>query len=163
MQKTFISPEKASQLASKYKLPLFLYSQEVLVSKVKMLLDAANGFHVSYAMKANSNSHILSILRHSGIQHVDVVSPGEIMKALKNGYLPQNILYTENFIDADELDYALSIGVTLNIGALDTLDHFRSKLEGRKIFIRLNPNKGAGENYKVITGGPESKFGISED
>jgi diaminopimelate decarboxylase len=31
------------------------------------------------------------------------------------------------------------------------------------VFIRINPNKGAGEHYKMVTGGPESKFGISED
>jgi diaminopimelate decarboxylase len=42
-------------------------------------------------------------------------------KALKVGYKPEQILYTENFISEEELDYALREGVTLNIGALSTL------------------------------------------
>ena len=49
----------------------------------------------------------------------------------------------------------------LNIGALDTIKCFKEKLQGKEIFIRLNPDLGAGEHYKVITGGPQSKFGIS--
>ncbi len=56
--------------------------------------EAAKGFHVSYAMKANNNSHLLKILRESGVPNVDVVSPGEIYKALKCGYKPNQILYT---------------------------------------------------------------------
>lgn len=79
-------------------------------------------------MKANSNSRIIQVLRDAGIGYVDVVSPGEICKALKMGYSPEQILYTENFIDEEELDYAVFTGVILNIGALDTLRHFRSKL-----------------------------------
>jgi len=45
-------------------------------------------------MKANNNSHILKILRESGVPNVDAVSPGEIYKALKCGYKPNQILYT---------------------------------------------------------------------
>jgi diaminopimelate decarboxylase len=39
-------------------------------------MEAAKGFHISYAMKANSNSHIIKILQESGVRNVDVVSPG---------------------------------------------------------------------------------------
>ena len=69
-------------------------------------------------------------------------------------------MYTENFISEEEMDYALTKGVTLNIGALSTLKYFASKLRGQKIFIRINPELGAGSSYHVITGGPKSKFGI---
>ena len=163
MNKTFISHSLAQDLAHKYRLPLYLYSEDIIRRKAAHLLDAAEGFHVSYAMKANSNAKILGVLRDAGIHNVDVVSPGELAKALSLGYSPQQILFTENFICEEEMEYALSTGVTMNIGALDTLKHFSGKLSGHKIFIRLNPNKGAGENYNVITGGPQSKFGISED
>ena len=50
--------------------------------------------HISYAMKANSNREILKILQDSGIEAVDVVSPGEIYRALQNSYRPNDILYT---------------------------------------------------------------------
>lgn len=71
-------------------------------------------------------------------------------------------MYTQNFISPEELNYALKIGVTLNIGALQTLRHFKDQLKGQNIFIRINPKIGAGSTHHVITGGPESKFGIYE-
>jgi len=58
------------------------------------------------------------------------------------------------------MDYALDKGVILNIGALETLKHFKEKLKGKNIFVRINPKIGAGSSYHVITGGPKSKFGI---
>lgn len=72
-------------------------------------------------------------------------------------------MYTENFISAKELDYALKVGVTLNIGALETLETHRDKLRGKSIYVRINPKLGAGTSYHVITGGPKSKFGVYED
>ena len=61
------------------------------------------------------------------------------------------------------MEYAIEKGVTLNIGALDTLKHYKDKLKGKSIFVRINPKVGAGPSYHVITGGPESKFGVYED
>jgi diaminopimelate decarboxylase len=58
------------------------------------LLDAAQGFIVSYALKANTNNFVVKLIKESGINHIDVVSPGEIVKALKSGFPPSNILYT---------------------------------------------------------------------
>ena len=52
------------------------------------------------------------------------------------------------------MEYALEKGVTLNIGALDTLKHYKDKLKGKNIFVRINPKIGAGPSYHVITGGP---------
>lgn len=72
-------------------------------------------------------------------------------------------MYTENFISAKELQYALNAGVTLNIGALETLQAYKDKLKGQNIYVRINPKLGAGTSYHVITGGPKSKFGVYED
>ena len=71
-------------------------------------------------------------------------------------------MYTENFISSKEMDYAIKAGVTLNIGALDTLIQFKDKLKGKSIYVRINPKVGAGTSYHVITGGPKSKFGVYE-
>jgi diaminopimelate decarboxylase len=94
-------------LLEKYGSPLYVYDAEIVRRKAKALTEAAKGFHISYAMKANNNSHILNILRTEGVTNVDVVSPGEMFKALKVGYKPNQILYTENFISEEEIDYAL--------------------------------------------------------
>lgn len=125
-------------------------------------MEDAQGMHVSYAIKANSNPEIVKAIRDNGqgIKYVDVVSPGEIFRALDCGYKPEDILYTENFISSEEVDFAIQNGVTLNVGALSTLEEHGEKLRGRSVFIRINPDQGAGEHYMVITGGPDSKFGI---
>jgi diaminopimelate decarboxylase len=54
-------------------------------------------------MKANSNPEILKTIKNGneGVQNVDVVSPGEIYRALDCGFKPENILYTENFISPE--------------------------------------------------------------
>lgn len=72
-------------------------------------------------------------------------------------------MYTENFIAPKELEYAIKTGVTLNIGALQTLERYREELKGQSIFLRINPKVGAGTSHHVVTGGPKSKFGIYED
>ena len=48
----------------------------------------------------------------------------------------------------------------LNIGAVETLKRYKDKLRDKEIFVRINPELGAGETYQVVTGGPKSKFGI---
>ena len=72
------------------------------------------------------------------------MSPGEIFRALESGYKPEDILYTENFISSEEIDYAMEKGVILNIGALSTLEEHGEKLRGKEVFIRINPDQGAG-------------------
>ncbi|XP_047468575.1 diaminopimelate decarboxylase-like [Penaeus chinensis] len=105
-----------------YGSPLFVYDADHIKSQALNLTQAAHGFHISYAIKANSNKFILNILKNNKVECVDVVSPGEIYKALANGYAGHQILYTENFISEEEMDYALSANVIMNIGALDTLN-----------------------------------------
>jgi diaminopimelate decarboxylase len=59
------------------------------------------------------------------------------------------------------MDYAIKTGVFINIGALGTLIYNKEKLNGKKIFIRINPKEGAGSSHHVVTGGPKSKFGVN--
>jgi diaminopimelate decarboxylase len=61
---------------TKYGSPLYVYDAKILKKKAEILTEAAKGFHISYAMKANSNSHIIKTLQDSGVKNVDVVSPG---------------------------------------------------------------------------------------
>lgn len=155
-----VQPKLAAQLLQKYGSPLYVYREAIIKEKASRLLKAGDGFKISYALKANTNRHLVSIIREAGVNHVDTVSPGEIHKALQVGYESSQIMYTENFISEEEMNYALEKGVTLNIGALSTLQHFGERLKGKNIFIRINPELGAGSSYHVITGGPKSKFGI---
>ena len=60
---TIVTAAQAADLIKKYGSPLYLYDAQVIRQKAKILTEAAQGFHISYAMKANSNSHILKLLQ----------------------------------------------------------------------------------------------------
>lgn len=99
MQKKFkvtdiVDGKRAQQLVSKYGSPLYVYSESIIKQKIDTLLNATKGFKVSYALKANTNKVLVKLIRQYGIKHVDVVSPGEIHKAIQCGYQPQDIMYT---------------------------------------------------------------------
>jgi diaminopimelate decarboxylase len=68
----------ASKLISEYGSPLYVYRKDKLLSNVREVQQAAHSFHISYAMKANSNPEILKAIQDNGkgIMNVDVVSPG---------------------------------------------------------------------------------------
>lgn len=91
-----MSFDLANQLITQFGSPLYVYKKEKVLSNIHELQQAAKNIHISYAMKANSNPEILKIIQDGGhgILNVDVVSPGEIYRALECGYQPQNILYT---------------------------------------------------------------------
>jgi diaminopimelate decarboxylase len=61
------------------------------------------------------------------------------------------------------MEYALKVGVIINIGALHTFEYYKDKLRGKNVYLRVNPKVGAGTSHHVITGGPKSKFGIYEN
>ncbi|MCK5568375.1 MAG: diaminopimelate decarboxylase, partial [Spirochaetes bacterium] len=61
----------------------------------------------------------------------------------------------------DEIEYAASNDIMANLDSLSQLKMFGREFPGRDICIRINPNVGAGHHNHVITGGPESKFGIN--
>ena len=73
---------------NKYGSPLFLYSEKQIKENINELISICKDFHISYALKANSNKSLLNIIRSCKVTSVDVVSPGEIYKALQNGYKP---------------------------------------------------------------------------
>lgn len=68
----------ASKLIEEYGSPLYVYKKEKILSNVEEVQQAAQNFHISYAMKANSNPEILKVIQNDGkgIMNVDVVSPG---------------------------------------------------------------------------------------
>ena len=84
--KDICDSKKAKYLIEKYESPLFVYSERILKEKVERLLKAAKEFNVKYALKANTNASIVRLIRSLGVSQVDVVSPGEIYKALQCGF-----------------------------------------------------------------------------
>ncbi|CAI8010170.1 Diaminopimelate decarboxylase [Geodia barretti] len=101
----------------------------------------------------------MRILRRAGAW-ADVVSPGEILLARAAGFPPDRLLYNGNSASDDDLRAALDQGVRINVESLSQLRRLAARAPGTAVSIRFNIHVGGGHHSHVITGGPESKFGI---
>ena len=154
----------ADELAEKYGTPLYIYEGDRIRNNFRRLTEAfrSNGIEnlkVHYAVKANSNPWILKLLLEEGAS-VDVVSPGEIFLAEYAGFKPKQMLFTQNSVSDEEMRFALDKGVMINVESLSQLARLGRIAPGSEISVRFNIYVGAGHHSHVITGGPESKFGI---
>ncbi len=148
-------------LAEAFGTPLYVYEEEVLRSQCRTLKKcfAQAPCDVHYALKANSNPAILKLLHHEGMG-ADAVSPFEVRLALDCGFLPEQVLFTGSNCTAEELQWVISQGVLVNAGSLDELHALGQLKPDSSVGIRVNPDVGSGHHPHVITGGPQSKFGI---
>jgi diaminopimelate decarboxylase len=163
-----IGGKDTQELAKEYGTPLYVLDENRIRENYKKLHNAFsnkyNDFKIYYACKANTNLAVLRILEDEG-SCIDAVSPGEIYTSLLAGYSPERILYTGNNATNEELKYALSSGVRINLDSLSALERLSNLpgCEGQKISFRVNPRVGAGHHDHCITGGDLSKFGIMEE
>ncbi len=151
----------AHELVEEFGSPLYVYEEEIIRERVSELKRAITyqPKEIKYACKANTNMEIMRLLCEEGTG-IDAVSPGEIRAALDAGFDPARILFTANNAPWDEIEYAVDRGVMVNIDSLTYLRRFGEIHPGGEVCVRINPNVGAGHHNHVITGGPESKFGI---
>lgn len=140
--------------------PVWLYEAEPIRQRVAQLKSFDC---VRYAQKANSNTHILRLLRAEGVM-VDAVSLGEIERALRAGYQPgtdaHEIVFTADIIDAATLRRVVELDIPVNCGSPDMLRQVGEAKAGHPVWLRLNPGFGHGHSRKTNTGGPSSKHGI---
>jgi len=152
----------ARDLVDEFKSPLYVYEEDTIrkrAGELKNAITFANK-EIKFACKANTNLEIMKVIKDEGMG-IDAVSPGEIFAALKAGFAPDRILFTTNNVLWEEIEYAVSKNVMTNLDSLSQLRMFGEKFPGRDVCVRINPNVGAGHHDHVITGGPESKFGIN--
>ncbi|MBI2144096.1 diaminopimelate decarboxylase [Candidatus Woesearchaeota archaeon] len=160
----FIGELPASLLAKKFGTPLYVYDEETIRLKVRELSRGISfrPLKVYYAAKANTNLSILKLVREEGGEYigVDAVSPGEIEAALKAGFKPEQVMFTSTSVTDEEMKFAIDKKVLVNCDSLSQLERYGRLNPGSKVCIRVNPDVGAGHHDHVITGGPDSKFGI---
>jgi diaminopimelate decarboxylase len=91
----YLTPEQASQIASQYQTPCYVYSEDILRNRAKQALatPVPYGLTVRYAMKANPLAAILRIFDDSGI-HIDASSGPEVERALRVGIPGDHIMLT---------------------------------------------------------------------
>ena len=155
-----------SDLAGAVGTPFYCYSTATLERHFRVFSNAFAGekILVCYALKANSNQSVLRTLAKLGAG-ADVVSGGELKRALAAGVPPQKILFSGVGKTEAELRAALASDILcINIESEPELELLsRLAVEtGRiaRISVRINPDVDAGTHAKISTGKSENKFGI---
>ena len=155
-----------SVLAERVGTPFYCYSTATLERHYRVFTEAFAGEKVlvCYAMKANSNQSVLRTLAKLGAG-ADVVSLGELKRALAAGIPPNKILFSGVGKTEAELRAALAANILcINIESEPELELLsRLAVETGKtarISVRVNPDVDAGTHAKISTGKSENKFGV---
>ncbi|MFM7620077.1 MAG: diaminopimelate decarboxylase [Alphaproteobacteria bacterium] len=168
-QELFIEDLSIRSIAQEVGTPFYCYSQQDLIKNYKtfeeqLKLNNFNDFKICYAIKANFNLHIVSLLASLG-SGIDAVSAGEIFVALKAGINPQKIVFAGVGKTQEEMIFALQNGVeefsVESIPEMYLLNEVAVRLNKKaKFSLRVNPNVDAKTHQKISTGKKGDKFGV---
>ena len=156
-----------TRAAEEFGTPLYIYSAGTILDHYTRL-DAALApldHLICYAVKANSNRAILKLLADAGASF-DIVSGGELFRAIKAGADPKKCTFAGVGKTRDEIEYALEQGVySFNVESEAELEYI-DKIAGAKnsrapIALRINPDVDPHTHEYISTGSHENKFGIS--
>jgi len=152
--------------------PVYVYSQATIERHARVFSEAVAGAGVgaplvAFAVKANPNGAVLRVLAKAGLG-ADVVSGGELARALHAGILAKNIVFSGVGKSAPEMADALDAQVgQINIEsepeARTLAEVARDKGVIAPIAFRVNPDVDAGTHAKISTGKSDNKFGIAFD
>jgi diaminopimelate decarboxylase len=171
-----INGANALELVRKYDSPLFVFSGPRIRSNINRLTTAAESvehpIRFFYASKANSNMAVLKLVLESGID-VEVNSGGELFKALRVGFRPEQIIFNGTSKSDSELDdavragiYAINVDSIYEIGLVEQAVKRAAAASGQppkpaRITLRLVPEIGTRSHLGLQTALLTSKFGIS--
>ena len=155
------APDLLRALAQAHGTPLWVYDAATIRARIAELRAFDT---IRYAQKANSNVHLLRLMREQGVA-LDAVSAGEIRRALAAGYdardaLAPGIVFTADLITRETLDLVVAHGIPVNAGSVDMLHQLGAAAPGHRVWLRINPGFGHGHSNKTNTGGEHSKHGI---
>ncbi len=172
----FISGADATALSYKYGTPLFVFSESRIRANIARLQAAAKKvdrpIKFCYASKANSNMAVLGAVRDAGID-IEVNSGGELFKALRAGFRPDQIIFNGTSKTNEELDEAVRAGIyAINVDSIYEIElvedavrraraELNSSLPPARIALRLVPEIGTRSHLGLQTALLTSKFGIS--
>jgi len=158
-----------TDLAHEVGTPFYCYSAAALEARYNRLADAiaASGTEIAYAVKANSNLAVIALFRALGAG-ADVVSEGEIRRALAAGVPADRIVFSGVGKSPAELAFAIKAGLhQINIESEAELGRIAaiSSEMGRNVRVafRVNPDVSAGGHEKISTGRKTDKFGLAPD
>ncbi|HYK19816.1 MAG TPA: hypothetical protein VEV42_03720, partial [Pyrinomonadaceae bacterium] len=163
------------ELVNQFNSPLFVFSESRIRDNIRRLQRAAQAvdrpIKFCYASKANSNMAILKVVLDSGID-IEVNSGGELFKALRVGFNPEQIIFNGTSKSDDEIEDAVRAGIyAINVDSIyeielveQAVERLRQRDENvapARITLRLVPEIGTRSHLGLQTALLTSKFGIS--
>tara|TARA_B100000674_G_scaffold117173_1_gene88390 strand:+ start:2673 stop:3932 length:1260 start_codon:yes stop_codon:yes gene_type:complete len=146
--------------------PFYCYSLNYLKDQYSSLVNSIKlkDYEICYAIKSNSNQSIIKNFANMG-SGADVVSIGEMKRALKANIPPNKIVFSGVGKNSNEIKFALENDILMfNVESVSELKKISNEalLQSKKapIAFRINPDISAGENEKISTGKAQDKFGI---
>ncbi|PBP45833.1 diaminopimelate decarboxylase [Pseudomonas syringae] len=156
-----------SAIAERFGTPTYVYSRAHIEAQYRAYADALSGMPhmVCFAVKANSNLGVLSVLARLGAGF-DIVSRGELERVLAAGGKAEKIVFSGVGKTREDMRRALEVGVhCFNVESTDELERLQgvaAELNVRApISLRVNPDVDAGTHPYISTGLKENKFGIA--
>ncbi|MCE5194553.1 MAG: diaminopimelate decarboxylase [Nitrospiraceae bacterium] len=154
------------KLAEIYGTPLYIYSHDTLLRHFRAYDEAFRGYPhiICFAVKSNSNLAVLRLLgKHSS--GADIVSGGELHRALKAGISPKKIVYAGVGKTDDEIKYALRSKILMfNVESeseLKKIDEIAGRMKTKApVALRINPDINPQTHHYISTGLKKNKFGI---
>jgi diaminopimelate decarboxylase len=157
-----------SKIARKYKTPVYCYSLRKIKENIQNIKTHFKNINplICYAVKANPNLGILREIKKNNLG-ADVVSIGELMKALKAGISPKKIVFSGVGKTFEEIEYAINKNILLiNAESKSEILQIEKIAKKKKkivdVGIRLNPNTDAKTLSQISTGKKENKFGVNQ-
>src|SRR5512143_1660850 len=155
-----------TRIAREVGTPFYVYSSNTLVNHFRAFDRAFAGVPrlICYALKANSNGAVLRLLGREGAG-ADIVSGGELFRALRAGIDPGKIVYAGVGKRRDEIEYALKMDILMfNVESgeeLQAIDRAAMDMHTKaRIALRVNPDIDPRTHAYISTGLKENKFGI---
>jgi diaminopimelate decarboxylase len=165
-QQLYLENVSILELAAEVKTPFYCYSQQTIIQAYQNYRESLGSLDslICYAIKANSNQAIIKTLATCGAG-ADVVSEGELRRALMAGIPANKIVYSGVAKTANEMKYALSQEIfQFNVESeneLLALNQVAQSMNRKApIAFRINPDIDANTHAKISTGKSENKFGI---
>ena len=152
-----------SEICKEVQTPFYIYSQASIEAAANSYLkNAGNTDLICYSVKANSNINLLKILAQLGMGF-DVVSVGELKRALKAGASANKIVFSGVGKSAADLAFAAEQKIySINIESHQEIELLKNLPNNPRISLRINPDMAANTHPYIETGKSDCKFGISE-
>jgi len=162
----FCENTELEALARKFGTPLYVYSYHTLVDHFLKLRNAFRAIDplICYSVKANSNLAVLRALVRQGFG-LDIVSGGELFRALKAGCPAKKIVYASVGKTSREIEEAIRAGILFfnveSLAELENIDRIARRLNKKaRVAIRINPDVEPKTHKYITTGKLTNKFGI---